>query len=124
MAPLRSHIFHLFHTQKTTRKVSYWYGARSKREIFYEEHFRKIEQEYPNFNFEIALSEPLPEDNWQGKVGFIHQVVLENYLRNHPEPEDIEFYLCGPPLMLSAVQKMLDDLGVPKNNIAFDDFGS
>ncbi|RCR70786.1 NADH:ubiquinone reductase (Na(+)-transporting) subunit F [Larkinella punicea] len=124
MAPLRSHIFHLFQTQHTTRKVSYWYGARSKREIFYEEDFRKIEQEYPNFKFEIALSEPLPEDNWQGHVGFIHQVVLDHYLRNHPEPEDIEYYLCGPPMMLSAVQKMLDDLGVPKSNIAFDDFGS
>lgn len=124
MAPLRSHIFHLFHTLHTSRKVSYWYGARSKREIFYEEDFRTIEQDYPNFKFEIALSEPLPEDNWEGHVGFIHQVVLDQYLRNHPEPEDIEFYLCGPPMMLAAVQKMLDDLGVPKSNIAFDDFGS
>lgn len=125
MAPLRSHIFHLFHTEKTKdRKVSYWYGGRSSRELFYTEDFREIEREYPNFKYHIALSEPLPEDNWTGPVGFIHQVVLENYLKNHPEPEEIEYYLCGPPLMLSAVQKMLGDLGVPEENIAFDDFGS
>lgn len=123
MAPLRSHIFHLFHTLKTGRKVSYWYGARSKREIFYEEEFRAIEREFPNFKFEIALSEPLPEDDWSGYVGFIHAVVLKNYLDKHPEPEEVEYYLCGPPMMNSAVQKMLDDLGVPKGNIAFDDFG-
>ena len=124
MAPLRSHIFHLFHTLKTGRRVSFWYGARSKREIFYEEDFRAIEREFPNFRFEIALSEPLPEDNWTGYVGFIHKVVLDQYLMNHPEPEDIEYYLCGPPLMLSAVQTMLDNLGVAKENVAFDDFGS
>jgi len=124
MAPLRSHIFHLFHTLKTGRKVSYWYGARSKKEIFYEEHFRAIEREFPNFRFEIALSIPLPEDNWEGYVGFIHQVVKNEYLDKHSEPEDIEYYLCGPPMMLSAVQTMLDDLGVPKDNVAFDDFGS
>jgi Na+-transporting NADH:ubiquinone oxidoreductase subunit F len=123
MAPLRSHIFHIFHTEKTKdRKVSYWYGGRSSRELFYTEDFREIEKEYPNFEYHIALSEPLPEDNWTGPVGFIHQVVLENYLKNHPEPEEIEYYLCGPPLMLSAVQKMLGDLGVPEENIAFDDF--
>lgn len=124
MAPLRSHIFHLFHTLKTGRKVSYWYGARSKREIFYEEDFRQIERKFPNFQFHIALSEPLPEDNWTGYVGFIHKVVLENYLSKHESPEDIEYYLCGPPMMLSAVQNMLDNLGVSKENIAFDDFGS
>lgn len=124
MAPLRSHIFHLFHTLKTGRKVSYWYGARSKKEIFYEEDFRAIEREFPNFRFEIALSIPLPEDNWDGYVGFIHQVVKNEYLDKHAEPEDIEYYLCGPPMMLSAVQNMLDDLGVPKDNVAFDDFGS
>ncbi|MCF8283032.1 MAG: NADH:ubiquinone reductase (Na(+)-transporting) subunit F [Bacteroidales bacterium] len=125
MAPLRSHVFHLFHTEKTKdRKVSYWYGGRSSRELFYTEDFRQIEKEYPNFEYHIALSEPSPEDNWTGPVGFIHQVVLENYLKNHPEPEEIEYYLCGPPLMLSAVQKMLGDLGVPEENIAFDDFGS
>lgn len=124
MAPLRSHIFHLFHTLRTGRKVSYWYGARSMREIFYEEDFRKIEAEFPNFKFEIALSEPLPQDNWTGHKGFIHQVVLDNYLTQHEAPEDIEYYLCGPPMMLSAVQNMLDNLGVAKENIAFDDFGS
>jgi Na+-transporting NADH:ubiquinone oxidoreductase subunit F len=125
MAPLRSHIFHLFHTLKTKdRKVSYWYGGRSLRELFYTEDFRDIEKDFDNFKYHIALSEPLPEDNWTGPVGFIHQVVFENYLKNHPEPEEIEYYLCGPPLMLSAVQKMLGDLGVPEENIAFDDFGS
>ncbi len=123
MAPLRSHIFHLFHTLKTDRKVSYWYGARSKREIFYEEHFRKIEAEFPNFEFHIALSEPLPEDHWDGPKGFIHQVVLDQYLSKHETPEDIEYYLCGPPMMNAAVQKMLDDLGVEPEMIAFDDFG-
>lgn len=125
MAPLRSHIFHLFHTMKTRdRVVSYWYGGRSSRELFYTEDFRAIEKEFDNFKYHIALSEPLPEDNWTGPVGFIHQVVLDNYLKNHPEPEEIEYYLCGPPLMLQAVMKMLDDLGVPEENIAFDDFGS
>ncbi len=124
MAPLRSHIFHLFHTLKTTRKVSYWYGGRSLRELFYTEDFRAIEEEFPNFSYHIALSEPRPEDNWDGPVGFIHQVVYEQYLKNHPEPEEIEYYLCGPPLMLQAVLKMLDELGVPEENIAFDDFGS
>jgi len=125
MAPLRSHIFHLFHTLKTRdRKVSYWYGGRSSRELFYTEDFRDIEKDYDNFSYHIALSEPMPEDNWTGPVGFIHQVVLENYLKQHPEPEEIEYYLCGPPLMLQAVMKMLDELGVPEENIAFDDFGS
>lgn len=125
MAPLRSHIFHLFHTLKTRdRKVSYWYGGRSVRELFYTEDFREIEKDYDNFQYNIALSEPTPEDNWTGYTGFIHQVLLENYLKNHPEPEEIEYYLCGPPMMLSAVQKMLDSLGVPEENIAFDDFGS
>ncbi|MEQ1747535.1 MAG: NADH:ubiquinone reductase (Na(+)-transporting) subunit F [Saprospiraceae bacterium] len=123
MAPLRAHIFHLFHTLKTGRKVSYWYGARSRREIFYEDHFRSIEKAFPNFRFEIALSEPLPEDNWTGFKGFIHQVVLQQYLNSHAEPEEIEYYLCGPPMMNSAVQTMLDNLGVSKEMIAFDDFG-
>lgn len=123
MAPLRSHIFHLFHTEKSNRKVSYWYGARSLREVFYEDDFRAIEKDFPNFKFNLALSEPLPEDNWEGYVGFIHQVVLDNYLSKHAEPEDIEYYLCGPPMMNSAVFKMLDNLGVPKENIAYDDFG-
>ncbi|MBW6490876.1 MAG: NADH:ubiquinone reductase (Na(+)-transporting) subunit F [Lentimicrobium sp.] len=123
MAPLRSQIFHMFHTEKTNRKVSYWYGARSMREVFYDDEFMAIEKKFPNFKFNIALSEPLPEDNWTGYKGFIHQVVLDNYLNQHPEPEEIEYYLCGPPMMNSAVFKMLDNLGVPKENIAFDDFG-
>ena len=124
MAPLRSHIFHLFHTLKTGRKVSYWYGARSLREVFYEEHFREIEKQFPNFSFHLALSDPLPEDKWEGPTGFIHEVVLNEYLDKHEDPSEIEYYLCGPPLMLSAVQKMLYDLGVEKEMIAFDDFGS
>jgi len=135
MAPLRSHLFHLFHTLKTKdRKVSFWYGGRSTRELFYTDHFRKIEAEFPNFTYNIALSDPLPEDNWKvkssledkdgdGYQGFIHQVLLDNYLSKHPEPEEIEYYFCGPPLMNAAVIKMLDDLGVPEENIAFDDFG-
>ena len=123
MAPLRSHIFHLFHTEKTTRRVSYWYGARSKREMFYTEEFEAIEKRFPNFNYHVALSEPQPEDNWTGFKGFIHQVAFENYLKNHENTDEIEFYLCGPPMMNSAVFKMLDDLGVEKNMIAFDDFG-
>ena len=123
MAPMRSHIFHLFHTEKTTRKVSFWYGARSLREVFYEEEFRAIEKEFPNFKFNIALSEPKKEDNWTGYTGFIHQVLLDNYLSKHDSPEDIEYYLCGPPMMNSAVTNMLDNLGVPEENVAFDDFG-
>ena len=123
MAPLRSHIFHLFHTLKTDRKVSYWYGARSKREVFYEEEFRKIEKQFPNFRFNIALSEPLPEDNWDGYKGFIHQVVYDELLSKHEEPEEIEYYLCGPPMMNDAVQRMLFNLGVPEEMVDFDDFG-
>lgn len=133
MAPLRSHIFHLFHTEKTDRKVSYWYGGRSKRELFYTDHFRAIEKDFPNFEFHIGLSEPLPDDNWKvkkelngegdGFTGFIHQVLFDNYLKAHPEPEEIEYYLCGPPMMNAAVLKMLDDMGVPSENIRFDDFG-
>ena len=123
MAPMRSHILDLFLTKHTDRKVSYWYGGRSLRELFYIEDFRKIEEENPNFKFNIALSAPLPEDNWTGYVGNIHEVLLENYLKNHSEPEDIEYYLCGPPMMTAAVLKMLDSLGVPKEMISFDDFG-
>jgi Na+-transporting NADH:ubiquinone oxidoreductase subunit F len=123
MAPLRSHIFHLFHTAKTGRKVSYWYGARSLREVFYEEEFRKIEKEFPNFTFHLALSEPKPEDNWTGAKGFIHQVVYDQYLSKHEDPDEIEYYLCGPPMMNEAVFKMLYDLGVPDEMIDFDDFG-
>jgi Na+-transporting NADH:ubiquinone oxidoreductase subunit F len=123
MAPLRSHIFELFKGRKTDREVSYWYGGRSKRELFYVNQFHKIEEEFPNFKFHIGLSDPLPEDQWDGYVGFIHQVLYDNYLRDHPAPEDIEYYLCGPPMMNQAVFKLLDDLGVEKENIAFDDFG-
>ena len=123
MAPLRSHIFELFKNLKTNRKVSYWYGGRSMRELFYVDHFREIEKEFPNFKFNIALSEPQPEDNWDGYTGFIHQVLHDNYLKDHPAPEDIEYYICGPPMMNAAVFKMLDDLGVEKENIAYDDFG-
>lgn len=124
MAPMRSHLFHLFHTLKTGRKVTFWYGARSVKEIFYEEDFRAIEREFPNFKFTIGLSEPQPEDNWTGPVGFIHKVIYDNYLSKHPEPEEIEYYLCGPPMMNDAVNKMLYDLGVSKEMIAYDDFGS
>jgi len=124
MAPLRSHLFHLFHTEKERdRKISYWYGGRSSKEIFYTNHFLAIEKEFPNFQYNIALSEPLPEDNWTGYTGFIHNVLFENYLKNHEAPEDVEYYICGPPMMTAAVFKMLDDLGVPPENIAFDDFG-
>jgi Na+-transporting NADH:ubiquinone oxidoreductase subunit F len=123
MAPLRSHIFHLFKTLKTTRKVSYWYGARSLREVFYEDEFRAIEKEFPNFTFNLALSEPLPQDNWSGYKGFIHQVLYDNYLSKLDEPEDVEYYFCGPPMMNNAVVEMLDNLGIPAENISFDDFG-
>ena len=123
MAPLRSHIFELFKQQSTDRKVSFWYGARSLREMFYVEEFDEMAKKSENFEWHVALSDPLPEDNWTGHTGFIHQVVLENYLENHPAPEDCEYYICGPPLMLQAVLGMLDELGVEPENIAFDDFG-
>ena len=123
MAPLRSHIFHLFNTLKSNRKVSYWYGARSRREIFYEDEFRAIEKLFPNFTFNLALSEPLPEDNWKGYTGFIHQVLYDEYLSKLDEPEEIEYYFCGPPLMNDAVIKLIYDLGIPDENVAFDDFG-
>lgn len=123
MAPMRSHIFHLFKTNHSERKASFWYGGRSLRELFYIDEFEKIDQDHPNFTFNVALSEPQPEDNWKGDVGFIHQVIIDNYLKSHPEPEEIEYYLCGPPQMNAAVLKMLDDFGVPEEMIAFDDFG-
>ena len=124
MAPMRSHILDQFLTKHTKRKASFWYGGRSLRELFYIDDFKKIEAENPNFKFNIALSAPLPEDNWTGYVGNIHEVLFENYLKSHEAPEDIEYYLCGPPMMTQAVLKMLDNLGVPKDNIMFDDFGS
>ncbi len=133
MAPMRSHLYHLFKTLRTGRTVTYWYGGRSKRELFYIEHFRELEREFPNFKFYMALSEPMEEDNWQvkgdtdkdgdGFVGFIHQVVIDEYLSKHDAPEDIELYFCGPPLMNNAVQKMGEDFGIPDENIRFDDFG-
>ena len=133
MAPLRSHVSHLFHSEKSSRKVSYWYGGRSRRELFYLDQFRNIEKDFPNFRFYIALSEPLEEDNWKKKenladdkdgfVGFIHQCLYENYLKSHKDPEEIEFYFCGPPQMNSAVIGLLDGLGIPEENIRFDDFG-
>lgn len=122
MAPLRSHIFDLFRTKQTNRKISFWYGARSKREIFYEDHFRDIEKDFDNFRFEIALSEPKPEDNWTGFTGFISDVIYNQYLSEHEEPEEIEYYICGPPKMNDAVMEMLYSLGVPDDNIAFDKF--
>lgn len=123
MAPMRSHIFDQFNTRKTTRKATFWYGGRSSRELFYVDQFREIEKNFPNFKFNIGLSEPLPEDHWDGYTGFIHQIIMDNYLKTHPEPEEIEYYLCGPPMMNDAVLKMLDDYGVPQEMIAFDDFG-
>jgi Na+-transporting NADH:ubiquinone oxidoreductase subunit F len=124
MAPMRSHLFHLFKTEKTKTPITFWYGARSLREIFYADQFDQIARDFPNFKFNIALSEPKPEDNWKGYVGFIHQVIFDNYLKNHDAPEDIEYYLCGPPMMNAAVTKMLDNLGVPPENIMYDDFGA
>ncbi len=134
MAPMRSHLYELFKTLQTDRKVTYWYGGRSKRELFYIEHFRSLEREFPNFKFYLALSEPAEEDNWKvkedindesgdGFTGFIHQVVIDQYLSKHEAPEDIEVYFCGPPLMNNAVGKMAEDFGVPPENIRFDDFG-
>ncbi len=123
MAPMRSHIFDQFYRLHSKRKISFWYGARSLREAFYIEDFDKIQKEFDNFKWYLALSEPLPEDNWTGYTGFIHQVVHDNYLKDHPAPEDIEYYLCGPPLMLKACMQMLDGLGVEPENILFDDFG-
>lgn len=123
MAPLRSHIFELFKARKTTRKVAFWYGGRSLQEVFYAEEFEALAREHANFAFHLALSEPQPEDNWQGLTGFIHQVLLDNYLKDHPAPEDINYYMCGPPPMTKAVLAMLDNLGVEPVNIHYDDFG-
>ena len=123
MAPLRSHIFELFKRDETDRKVSYWYGGRSAKELFYLDEFEELAEKNENFSLNIALSDPLPEDNWSGYKGFIHQVLLEEYLSKHPNPEDLEYYVCGPPMMLSAVRNMLDDLGVEPESVLFDDFG-
>lgn len=123
MAPLRSHIMRMLETVKTKRKMSYWYGARSLREMFYVEDFDRLQEENENFDWHVALSEPLPEDNWTGDTGFIHEVVRDNYLLKHPAPEECEYYLCGPPMMNQAVLKMLDDFGVDPEMIDLDDFG-
>ena len=133
MAPMRSHLYELFKTIKTGRKVTFWYGGRSKRELFYLDHFRDLEKDYPNFKFYVALSEPLDEDNWKvketldsdgdGFKGFVHQVVIDQYLSKHEEPEEIEVYFCGPPLMNQAVEKMAEDFGIPPENVRYDDFG-
>ena len=123
MAPLRAHIMDLLETKKSKRKISYWYGARSPNEMFYEADFRRLEKENPNFKMNIAMSEPRPEDNWTGYTGFIHQVLFDNYLKNHEDPSEVEFYICGPPPMIAAVNKMLFDLGVEKEQIAYDEFG-
>ena len=133
MAPMRSHLFHLFHTVKTDRKVTFWYGGRSKRELFYLDDFNKIASEFPNFDFHVVLSEPSEEDDWKvkkdvsdegdGFLGFVHNAVIEHQLNHHDSPEDVEFYFCGPPLMNQAVLKMCDDWGVPEENVSFDDFG-
>ncbi len=122
MAPMRSHLFHLFHTLKTKRKVSFFYGARSLREMFYDEDFKNIARQFPNFHYYVALSDPQPEDNWTGPTGFIHQAVENLYLKDHEAPEEIEYYMCGPPMMLSAVNNMLYNLGVEKEMIAYDEF--
>jgi Na+-transporting NADH:ubiquinone oxidoreductase subunit F len=123
MAPMRSHLFHLFQTLKTGRKVSFWYGARSVREMFYDEHFKEIEKKFPNFSYNVALSEPMEEDKWSGHTGFIHQVLHDEYLKNHEDPTEIEYYMCGPPPMINACDGMLDSLGVDKEMIAYDSFG-
>ncbi|MGB3565470.1 MAG: NADH:ubiquinone reductase (Na(+)-transporting) subunit F [Thermoanaerobaculia bacterium] len=123
MAPMRSHIFDQLRRLASKRKITYWYGARSLREAFYQEDFDELARDCDNFEWHLALSEPQPEDNWTGYTGFIHQVVHDNYLKDHPAPEDIEYYLCGPPLMLQACRQMFDDLGVEPENVLFDDFG-
>ncbi len=134
MAPMRSHLYHLFHTLKTGRKVTFFYGGRTKQELFYIEEFREIEKEFPNFKFAIALDNPLPEDNWvlkkdlddpegDGFKGYVHNVVIDEFLSKHPEPEELELYFCGPPMMNQSVIKMADEWGIPEENVAFDDFG-
>ena len=122
MAPMRSHLFNLFHTEKTNRKVSFWYGARSKREMIYDEDFVDIKSKFDNFKYIVAMSDPQPEDNWTGATGFIHSVLLEEYLKNHDDPTEIEYYMCGPPPMIDALENMLYSLGVEPEMIAYDKF--
>lgn len=123
MAPMRAHILDQFKRLHTTRKVSFWYGARSLREAFYREEFAALDLEHDNFSWHLALSEPLPEDEWTGATGFIHQVLYDEYLKDHPAPEDVEYYMCGPPMMNDACKNMLHDLGVEPDNVMLDDFG-
>jgi Na(+)-translocating NADH:ubiquinone oxidoreductase F subunit len=122
MAPLRAHLSHLFETEHTARKVSFWYGARSRQEIFYADYFEQLAAQHSNFAFHLALSSPLPEDNWTGHTGFIHDVVRANHLSSHASPPAVEYYLCGPPQMIKACLKMLASLGVPASRIAYDEF--
>ena len=122
MAPLRAHLSHLLETERSPRKVSFWYGARSKQEIFYQDYFQDLTNVHSNFDFHLALSAPLPEDEWNGHLGFIHQVVLEKYLSQHDNPQAVEYYLCGPPMMIKACTKMLADLGVSSSHISYDEF--
>ena len=122
MAPLRAHLSHLLENEQSARRVSFWYGARSRQEIFYADFFERLEKENDNFSFNLALSSPLPEDDWQGKTGFIHDVVLKNHLEGHPALQSVEFYLCGPPMMIDACKKMLNQLGVQPHQIAYDAF--
>jgi len=123
MAPMRSHLYDLLKTNKSQRKISFWYGARSLREMFYDDEFKALEEKFPNFTYQVGLSEPLEEDNWDGPVGFIHQILYDNMLKDHDDPTELEYYMCGPPPMISAVDKMLYDLGVEKEMIAYDEFG-
>ena len=122
MAPLKSHLSYLFETQKTSSRVSYWYGARSLQELFYQDYFEGLAQKFDNFSFHVALSEPLPEDRWDSHTGFIHEVLKREYLDSHRNPREIEYFLCGPPVMVQAATKMLRDFGVNPNQIAFDEF--
>ena len=124
MAPMRSHILDQLKRLHSERKITFWYGARSLREAFYVEEFDQLAASYPNFSWYLALSDPLPEDNWSGPVGFIHDVLYEQHLKDHPAPEDCEYYMCGPPMMIAAVTGLLDDLGVEEENVLFDDFGN
>lgn len=122
MAPLRAHLSHLFETEGSHRKVSFWYGARSKQEVFYADYFIRLAEQHPSFSFHLALSSPLPEDTWDGDVGLVHEIVFDRYLRDHPDPQGIEFYLCVPPMMIKACTTMLNELGVPTNRVAYDEF--
>jgi len=123
MAPMRSHIFDQLVRLNSKRRITFWYGARSKREIFYQEDFDRLQREHPNFRWHVALSDPQPEDGWTGLTGFIHKVLYDQYLGRHPAPEVCEYYLCGPPLMTNAVIGMLEELGVERESILMDDFG-